>query len=361
MTNRFIALIFVFTLGLLSCTNASSEQKNTEAEPNSGTAVIVKNDEVETVPPPTPDSTDKVAAKKADPPTPEAKPNRTKVNKKPVATGVTENTVKEPTTKAATTAVAQEAPKPVIQATPDPSKEPEETLEEKQMEKPSVEQEEQPKVPKASHDAWDGLLKKYVSADGKVNYQGFKTSKSELESYLEHLSQNPVQSSWSRNEQMAYWINAYNAFTVKLIVDNYPVNSIMDLHGGKPWDVKWIKLGNKTYSLNNIEHDILRPQFNEPRIHFAVNCAAKSCPPLLNRAWRANTLNSTFDQQAKSFINNPKYNKISAKQVQISKIFEWYASDFGNIISYLNKYADTTIKANAKVSYLEYDWALNKE
>ncbi len=159
---------------------------------------------------------------------------------------------------------------------------------------------------------------------------------------------------------MAFWINAYNAFTVKLIVDNYPISSIMKLDNGKVWDRKWINIGGKTYSLNNIENDILRPQFKDPRIHFAVNCAAKSCPPLLNRAWTAANLESNFEKQARAFINNPEFNKISAKEVEVSKIFDWYASDFGNLIDYLNKYSSTKINANAKVKFREYDWALNE-
>ena len=159
---------------------------------------------------------------------------------------------------------------------------------------------------------------------------------------------------------MAFWINAYNAFTVKLIVDNYPVASITKLDGGKPWDRKWIKIGDKTYSLNNIENDILRPQFKDARIHFAVNCAAQSCPPLLNKAWTADNLESNFEKQAKAFVNNPKFNTISAKNVKVSKIFDWYKADFGNLIDFLNKYASTNINGNAKVEYVEYDWALNE-
>lgn len=212
-----------------------------------------------------------------------------------------------------------------------------------------------------SHEAWDALLQKHVNSSGKVNYAGFKADQSKLDAYLKKLSDNPVQSSWSRNEKLAYWINAYNAYTVKLIVDHYPVKSIKDIYGGDPWSKKWIKLGSKTYSLNQIENEIIRPQFKEPRIHFAVNCAAKSCPPLLNRAWTSDKLNTYFDQQAKAFINNPAYNKISAKKVQVSKIFEWYGSDFGNLPGYLNKYATTKISSSAKVEFLEYDWALNKQ
>ncbi len=215
-------------------------------------------------------------------------------------------------------------------------------------------------VEKADHSAWDQLLRKYVSQTGTVNYKGFKSDQKALKAYLKELRENPVQENWTKAEKMAYWINAYNAFTIQLIVDNYPVSSIMDLHGGKAWDVEWIELGNKKYTLNNIENDILRPKYKDARIHFAVNCAARSCPPLLNRAWTAANLERYFEQQAKSFINNSRYNKLSSDAVQISKIFEWYAGDFGNIVDYLNKYAEVKINKNAKVSYLEYDWKLNQ-
>ncbi|NRB54137.1 MAG: DUF547 domain-containing protein [Saprospiraceae bacterium] len=182
----------------------------------------------------------------------------------------------------------------------------------------------------------------------------------EIEQYLKELADNPVQKSWTKAQKMAYWMNAYNAFTVKLILDNYPITSITKLSGGKVWDKKWIKLGDKTYSLNNIENDILRPMYKDARIHFAVNCAAKSCPPLLNRAWTDVNLEYYLEGQAKRFINHPDYNQISADKVVISKIFEWYAEDFGNIIEYLNKYSKTKINPDAKVSYQEYDWALNQ-
>lgn len=219
----------------------------------------------------------------------------------------------------------------------------------------------QDKIIAPDHSAWNTLLVKYVNTKGDVNYAGFKADKAKLNAYLKTLADHPVQSGWSRNQKLAYWINAYNAFTVKLIVDNYPTSSITKLKGGKPWDVKWIKLGNKTYSLNNIENDIIRPQFKEPRIHFAVNCAADSCPPLWNRAWTANNLESALAKRTRLFINDPAYNKISAKKVQVSKIFEWYKGDFGELIAYLNKYSTSKIQSNAKVEFLEYNWDLNKQ
>lgn len=211
-----------------------------------------------------------------------------------------------------------------------------------------------------SHQGWNKLLNQYVSATGKVDYQGLKAKSAALEAYLKLLADNPVQSSWSRNQKMAYWINAYNAFTVKLILDNYPLSSITNLSGGKVWDKKWIQLGDQTYSLNNIENDILRPRYQDARIHFAVNCAAQSCPPLLNQAWTTDNLNELLNQQAKKFINNPSFNQIRADKVVISKIFDWYAADFGNIVDYLNKYSNTKINPNAQVSYQEYNWALNQ-
>lgn len=214
--------------------------------------------------------------------------------------------------------------------------------------------------PAFSHTAFDALLKKYVSSSGKVNYNGFKADEKKLDAYLAQLEATPIEKSWSKNKKMAYWINAYNGYTIKLILNNHPVKSITDLHGGKPWDVKWIKLDGRTLSLNNIENDILRPTYKDARIHFAVNCAAKSCPTLLNRAWTEGNLNANFEKQAKAFINNANFNSISKNSIEVSKIFEWYKVDFGNLIDYLNKYSTTKINSDAKINFMEYDWALNK-
>ena len=206
------------------------------------------------------------------------------------------------------------------------------------------------------HKDWNSILSTYVSASGKVNYAGIKGEKNRLEGYLAVLSNNPPQGDWSRSKKLAYWINAYNAHTVKFIVDNYPVNSIKDLAGGKPWDKKWIKIGGKTYSLNNIENDIIRPKFNEPRIHFAVNCAAKSCPPLLNEAWTAKKLESQFEKTTKKFINNSAHNTFSGGTATVSKIFDWYGVDFGDLKAFLSKYSGQNVTT---IQYNDYDWTLN--
>ncbi|MGB3547838.1 MAG: DUF547 domain-containing protein [Saprospiraceae bacterium] len=209
------------------------------------------------------------------------------------------------------------------------------------------------------HAAFDALLRKYVSSAGKVNYTGLKKEESKLDAYLAELAESIPQSDWGRSASLAYWINAYNAFTIKRILKAYPLKSIKDLDGGDPWSVKWITLEGKKYSLNQIENDIIRPRYSEPRIHFAVNCAAVSCPPLADKAFTSANLNSLLEQRAKAFINNDRYNQITADAAEVSKVFDWYGKDFGNLRNYLNKYATTDLKQGAKIEYKEYDWALN--
>lgn len=215
-----------------------------------------------------------------------------------------------------------------------------------------------------SHTQWDQLLQKYVSSKGEVDYDGMKTEKAKLNAYIDVLKKNTPEASWKREEIMAYWINAYNAFTVWLILERNETKSIMNIEGGKAWDLKFIQLGANTYSLNNIENDILRKDFKEPGIHFAVNCAAKSCPKLNNKAFTAANLAQEMNRLAKEFVNNNSKNQLSANAAKISKIFEWYKGDFttkGSLIDYLNKYALTSISSNASVTYMEYDWNLNKK
>lgn len=211
-----------------------------------------------------------------------------------------------------------------------------------------------------SHEAFDTLLKKHVSVTGKVNYKNLKADKAALEAYLKTLSENTPVDSWSKNDKFAYWINAYNAATLKTIVDNYPLSSITKLDGGKTWDVKRIKLGDKTYSLNDIENTILRPM-GDARIHFAINCAAKSCPPLLNQAFTGKNLNALLESRTKKFINDPKANALSkGGEIKVSKIFDWYGKDFYNITEFINRYAVSKVDSKAKIGYVEYDWALNE-
>ena len=207
--------------------------------------------------------------------------------------------------------------------------------------------------------SWDAFLKKYVSATGDVDYKSINANRKELDAITKTFGATSVLTSWSKNDQLAFWINAYNVFTIDLIVNNYPIKSIQSLDGGKPWDVKRITIGGKKYSLNNIENDIIRPQFKDARIHFAVNCAAKSCPPILNGAFFGKSLDAQLDEVTKKFVNNAKYQNIVPSKLTLSKIFDWYAVDFGDIVTFINKYSNVKVNKNASITYREYDWALN--
>lgn len=220
-----------------------------------------------------------------------------------------------------------------------------------------------------SHQQWDKLLKKHVNASGMVSYKGFQKDKADLEGYLKTLSDNAPQSNWSENEQKAYWINAYNAFTVALILKHYPVKSIKDI-GGKiykvntPWDIKFISIGGKKYDLNNIEHGILRKKFDDPRIHFALVCASISCPRLRNEAYTAAQLNAQLEDDGRNFLNDKSKNNVSASRADLSKYFSWYKGDFtknGSLADFINKYSVAKINSNTKISSLEYNWNLNEQ
>jgi hypothetical protein len=207
---------------------------------------------------------------------------------------------------------------------------------------------------------WDALLSNYVSTSGEVNYRGLRQETAKLDQYLEHLSRNMPAPAWSREARMAWWINAYNAFTVKRVLAHYPLRSMMDIDGGKTWDTPWIKLGGKVYSLNQLEHEILRKEFRDPRIHFALNCAARSCPPLLNRAWTAANLEDMLERQARAFIRDKRYNRIAEGELLVSRIFDWYREDFGDLRLFLQRYSAVKIRPDARLDYMAYDWRLNE-
>ncbi|MFH6959564.1 DUF547 domain-containing protein [Flavobacterium aquidurense] len=211
-----------------------------------------------------------------------------------------------------------------------------------------------------NHSKWNTLLQKHVSNKGNVDYKGFQKDADELKSYLDELAKNVPTKSWTKNAVLAYWINTYNAFTVKLILDNYPTKSIKDI--SDPWGKKFFTLGTKKYSLEEIEHEILR-KMDEPRIHFAINCASFSCPNLSNEAYTSATLDKQLTDAAKSFIADKTKNTITKDKVVISKIFDWFSGDFkkkGSVIDFLNQYSTLKINPNAKISYKEYNWKLNE-
>ena len=214
-----------------------------------------------------------------------------------------------------------------------------------------------------NHSSFSKVLAKYVANNGNVNYKAMSSNKSDLDNYLKFLQANPPKENWSKNEKMAYWINAYNAFTIDLILQYYPLKSIMEINNGKPWDLNFITIGNVKYSLNHIEHEILRKDFNDPRIHFAVNCASVSCPKLLNVAYEASTLSQQLDASSKNFITNEQKNRLTPGAIDVSKIFDWFADDFktyGGVIPFINKYSSVKVSPDAKVKYKEYNWNLNE-
>ncbi len=223
-----------------------------------------------------------------------------------------------------------------------------------------------------SHEVYNNLLRKYVDEFGMVNYNGFMDERSTFKGYLKELRVNPPDvTTWSKNDQMAFWINAYNAFTIELILDNYPITSIKDI-GAKlqipfvntPWDVKFIEIGGEEYDLNNIEHNILRKNFDDPRIHFAIVCASLSCPNLRPEAYTGEKLEAQLTHQTKRFLADTNKNKITKTDIKISKIFSWFKGDFTKketLITFLNKYAPEMIPPEADISYMKYDWSLNAQ
>ena len=177
---------------------------------------------------------------------------------------------------------------------------------------------------------------------------------------MNELAKNSPSDDWSKQDKLAYYINLYNAATVQLILDNYPKKSIKDIKN--PWDKEWIKIGNDIFSLGQIEHKILR-KMNDPRIHFAINCASYSCPKLSNEAYTTQNIEKQLQKAAFDFINDPKKNKLSENNLQLSNIFKWYKEDFtqeGSLTDYIKSFTKVNVNSKAKISYLEYDWSLNE-
>lgn len=212
---------------------------------------------------------------------------------------------------------------------------------------------------KIDHSILSDLLKTHVSKNGNVDYYGFQKDKEKLSDYIDLLSKNFVKDYWTKEQKLAYWINAYNALTIDLILRNPTVKSIKDIE--KPWDQRLWKLGDKWYSLNEIEHQILR-KMEEPRIHFAIVCASVSCPKLQNEAFIAENLDEQLTRATKEFLSDPSKNILSENSLNLSKIFKWFAKDFKqgqSLVEFLNNYSDIEISKSAAIRYLDYNWDLN--
>ena len=216
----------------------------------------------------------------------------------------------------------------------------------------------------AQTETYNQLLQKHVDKLGAVDYKNLKTDAHKLTEYINFLKRTTPEKSWSANKIKAFWINAYNAYTLQLILENYPLKSIMKIqkNGKDAWNIPFANVGGKNYTLNYIEHEILRKDFNDPRIHVGVNCASGSCPQLGKFAFTENNIEAELERLMAIFINDATRNIITEKKIQISKIFDWFKGDFtknGTLIDYLNNYSKIKISKKAKIRFLEYDWSLN--
>ena len=239
-----------------------------------------------------------------------------------------------------------------------------------------------------SHAAWTALLKKHVVLlDGgkasQLRYAGMAADRAALKAYLAQLSAVDAASfeAFGKPQQMAFLINAYNAFTVELILTKYPkLESIRDLGGllSKPWSIKFVPLLGTTLTLDNVEHDRLRARgrYDDPRIHFAVNCASIGCPMLREEAFVAERLDAQLDEQALRFLSDRSRNRLRDGKLEVSKIFDWYGGDFklghrgiASLPAFLARFANQLADAPADrerirsqsvpVSFIDYDWMLN--
>jgi hypothetical protein len=225
------------------------------------------------------------------------------------------------------------------------------------------------------HSTWTAILQQRVKG-GQVAYADLKRDETSLRSYLDELSGACAADyeRWSRAERLAFWINAYNAFTVQLILDYYPIASIRKIGWlpGAAFRTEFIPmpgLKGGTISLNDIEHDTLRADFHEPRIHFALVCASRSCPPLRNEAYRASDLDRQLDDQARTFLHDTRKNRFDARTntLYLSRIFDWFGTDFeaaaGSVPAYVARYMDDerVSKPDVRVEFLDYDWSLNDQ
>jgi hypothetical protein len=218
------------------------------------------------------------------------------------------------------------------------------------------------------HFALDGLLKKHVS-NGRVNYSGLLSDSKSLDMYLSSLSavSQTEYNGFSKTQKIAFLINAYNAFTIKLILDNYPVKSIKKIGGlfTSPWKIQFFELLGSKRHLDWIEHSKLRIDFDEPRIHFSIVCASIGCPPLANTAFTPENLEAQLQSLLENFLRDKAKNRYDERKkiLYLSPIFKWFQKDFtknGTVIDYVKRYIGNTISEDTKIEYTNYDWNLNE-
>lgn len=224
---------------------------------------------------------------------------------------------------------------------------------------------------------WQRALDAYVDAEGRVDYAGIQAVQA-LDAHIESLA--TAEEPLKRAEKIAFWLNAYNALTVDLVADNPSIQSIRDLDGGKVWDTRAFVVAGRPMTLNQIEHQVLRPM-GDPRVHAALNCASKGCPPLYKEAYTAASLDRQLQESARRWLQaNGIQVDVAARSVKLSRIFEWYGDDFVGMnhkdipglsgkqeaaIDFAIRYvpaeqAEFLTKGGYAVTWLEYDWGLNR-
>ena len=219
-----------------------------------------------------------------------------------------------------------------------------------------------------SHAHWQQFLDNYLVIEGEnhlIRYQAVTSAeRSKLKQYIQQLSSiDPRQ--YSQAEQYAYWVNLYNAITIELILDAYPVESITKLGGFfsfGPWGDDVVIINDKALTLNDIEHRILRPIWKDPRTHYAVNCASLGCPNLQAKAFTAENTEALLEQAAREFINSDKGVLSSTNKLQLSSIYDWFITDFGTekqLFEHINQYRTQPLTSTKNIDY-EYDWDLNQ-
>ena len=220
-----------------------------------------------------------------------------------------------------------------------------------------------------THSTWSELLGKHVKADG-VAYASFKKDKGQLDAYLKTLADVPNTefNGWTGSEQLAFFINLYNAATIELVLKKYPIKSFKDDINGKegPWKLKIVKALGKTYTLDEVEHELIRKNYPEPRIHFAVNCASEGCPPLRAEAFTGKKLEAQLAEQTKLFLAKKDNNYLEENTLYLSSIFDWFKEDFikksGSVEAFVAPYfpSGKVKKGSTTIKYTDYGWSLNQ-
>ncbi|GAB5518762.1 MAG: DUF547 domain-containing protein [Rhodothermales bacterium] len=233
------------------------------------------------------------------------------------------------------------------------------------------------------HGMFDDILKAHVDEDGLVDYAALQASDA-LTPYLRRLATTDP-GNLPEDDRLAFWLNTYNALTLKLIVDHYPTESILRLSPvgikglpflipkiNTPFKVDVGEVGGEVVTLDHVEHGIIRERFDEPRIHFALVCAALSCPPLRAEAYVGDRLNAQLDDQARVYLDNPDRNQIPSEEgvIRVSKIFKWFDEDFGGsdatLQQFLARYYEGDLRSRLEagafnVKHMDYKWSLNDQ